>query len=181
MKHKWPRIALALLLLVLLGSVIHHHLQTSAQNKTFQETQTWLRGAMDDVVKGSTGSKRVSDPYCRRPSAKFEQTERQCVTKELVTYPVEKNKINQAVINIQEKFSHNQGLEFKNMGSNELTNQIIAYSFARNGLDCFISYYELDNENGISYSSKIRESYAGLLVSASCSGPAMADYFPNKD
>lgn len=171
---------LSIMAVAILGAGIHHHLQTSAQNKTFKDTQSWLQGVMNSIAARNPGSKRVSDPYCRRPSAKYEQTERVCSVGEYIIYPAEITSIENKVTEINSQFIIASSLptSLKQGGFGE---QIKVYGFTKNGLDCFISYYSLNNENGMSYSSKITEKYTGLLISASCSGPAMADYFPNKD
>ncbi len=181
-KDRWFWIMVTVFVVILLGLVLHHRMQTSAQNKTFKETQSWLQGVMGKIVKEHPGANLVSDPYCRRPSAKFEYTERSCFVSELVTYPMSSEMVLDKASEIQSSIAPAlKGMSVKDMGNDSLTNRVIGYSFTKNGLDCFISYYGLKNEDGTNYSPKLTKTMTGLLVSASCSGPAMTDYFPNRD
>ena len=137
---------------------------------------------MRKVVEENPGTNLVSDPYCQRPSAKFEYTERSCFVSELVTYPTTPEIVADKANEIQNDISPSlKGTAVMDMGNDNLTGRVIGYSFTKNGLECFISYYSLKNEDGTNYSPKLTKTMTGLLVSASCSGPAMADYFPNRN
>jgi len=179
--RKWFWVAVVALFAALLGGILHHHLQTSAQYKTFKDTQSWLQGVMDEVTAQVPGGKRVSEGFCHRSSVKYGQGERECVVRQLETYETnigtaeqKKAQVHAAIVDV---INEQPVLTQDHL----LANQISTYKFEKNGLDCFISYYKLDNEKGTSYSPKLTGTYTGLLVSTSCSGSAMADYFPNKD
>jgi|GEM_PF-4732701 hypothetical protein len=180
-QHKWILILGVILLGALLGGIFHHHLQTSAQNKTFKDTQSWLQGVMDEVAAQIPEGKRVSETFCHRSSVKYGQGERECVVRQLETYKTsieaveqKKEQVHIAIVNAIDE----QSVLVQN---HILANQISTYKFGKNGLDCFISYYSLNDEDGTSYSPKLTETMTGLLVSASCSGSAMADYFPSRE
>ena len=180
-KHNWPWIIAIVLAVLLVGLVVHHHLQTSAQNKIFQDTQSWLGSVMDDAAKKVPGGERVSEAYCSRNSVKYGQGDRFCTTEEDILYLVSEDQFHAYVNKIQPAISNSLDVNLKNLGPDSLSQVIGGYAFRHGVLSCYITYYGLKNESSFSYLSKIRNFENGLRVSLSCSGPAMAEYFPNRD
>lgn len=177
---KWFWVAVVVLFAVLLGGVLHHHLQTSAQNKTFKDAQSWLQGVMDEVAIQVPGGNRVSESYCTRSSVKYGQGGRYCVTEENILYPVNKDNANTYANNIQTFLEDHEGLRVNKLGTTPSDTVLMDYSFKKEGLSCYITYYGLYGRSSFSYMDEIRNFNDGLRVSMSCSGDAMADYFTNR-
>ncbi len=180
-KNRWAWIAVTVLVVTLLGSVVHHHLQTSGQNRTFKETQSWLQLVMDRVATDVTGGKRVSEDYCHRSSVKYGQGERYCVVDENILYTIGSVTPNDIVVKVQNAIAKYTNINMDNKGANPNTNILASYLFTYNGFGCSVEYYYLHNQSSFSHSAEINTFTNGLRVSLSCSGPAMADYFPNRD
>lgn len=171
----------ALAVLVTGGAIWHHHLQTTAQNKTFQDTQSIFSIVMDEVSVEIPGGQRVSEAYCGRNSVKYGQGERSCFIDENILYSITTDQFQQTMGETQTVIAKNINVNMKNLGPDDLAQQIGAYAFSYDGLSCYVEYYGLESRSSFSYSNEISSFKNGLRVSLSCSGDAMADYFPSVD
>lgn len=181
---RWVLISTVVFTLAVLGTggaVWHHHLQTTAQNKTFQDTQSIFSVLMDEVSVEIPGGRRVGEAYCGRNSVKYEQGERSCFINEDILYPIPADQFQQTMRDVQDIIANDLSVDMKDLGSDELTQHIGDYTFNYSGLGCYVQYYGLENSSSFSYNDKISSFKNGLRVSLSCSGDAMADYFPSVD
>ncbi len=179
-KNRWLWILVTVFAVILFGLILHHHVQTSAQNKTFKETQSWLNNIADDTAMEITGN-RISEEYCHRGSVKYGEGERYCIIDENILYPVESNKFEEITANVQAAITKYSKVKMDAKGANSNSNIISSYLFTYKGLGCSVEYFGLRDKSSFGYLTAINNFTNGLRVLLSCSGPAMADYFPNRN
>lgn len=161
-------------------AIWRHHSQTTAQNNTFQQTNSSLAGVANEVVAQVPGGEAVGSSYCSRNSIKYGQGDRSCVAQQNLLYAEEEGDVSQAAQDIQVLIEREIGKPMTSLNTKYDTNKILAYSFSLNELKCSVEYYDLYNDGeAFSYSQVVTGFSYGLRVTMGCSGDAMADYFPS--
>lgn len=174
-------LSIALGLLIVLGLTIRHYVQMNSQKSTFTEAQITLANVMDEVASEVSGGTRVSEAYCGRNSVKYGQGDRSCFIDENILYSVNAEQFEFLRDNLQRFISQNLNVNMRNLGPDNLAQQVGGYAFRYDGLSCYVEYYGLENRSSFGYLDEISNFTNGLRVSLNCSGDAMADYFPSVD